>query len=206
MNKAGDRVDRKPRVVSNRNGYRRYHIVLPDGSDYLLHRVIWAWMTGEWSKDGYYIDHIDLNEGMNNRWDNLRMASRAENGQNYNKRQDNTTGVTGVSYNKRQDQWKHDTQFNNVRYLSMHKEFDDAVAHRKLLFRYLGFAETHGTTKEERDLMEQGIEEKWEDCSGVYRKMDTKQWMTIVSKRGCEYAALFDTKEEAEAARYTLGE
>ena len=56
------------------------------GRRYLLHRVIWLWMTAQWPSEE--LDHIN---GLrwDNRWCNLRQVSHAQNCSNlypYNKR------------------------------------------------------------------------------------------------------------------------
>jgi hypothetical protein len=58
------------------NGYRRMEFKC---QPYFVHRVIWLWMTGEWPK--HDVDHRDLNRA-NNKWKNLREATRAQNAWN----------------------------------------------------------------------------------------------------------------------------
>ena len=133
------------RKTYNRDYYRK-EVKMPDGKNYLAHRVIWAWMTGEWPED--MIDHVDQ-DSLNNRWENLRQATNAINQQNSTRRKDNTSGVVGVSYFERQNIWIHDTQFNGIRYKSYHDTFEEAVAERERLIRKLGFSENHGRVKRE---------------------------------------------------------
>jgi hypothetical protein len=59
------------------------------------HRVAVFWMTGEWPPHG--VDHRDLN-GLNNRWLNLRPATKAQNGANTGAPRTNTSGFKGVSF------------------------------------------------------------------------------------------------------------
>lgn len=72
------------------NGYLKISLC---GRQYKGHRLAFLYMTGTMPE---VIDHIDGNPS-NNRWDNLREASVAENQYNAKVRKDNVTGVKGVS-------------------------------------------------------------------------------------------------------------
>ena len=68
---------------------------------YLVHRIVWKWMTGE--DPPSLIDHIN-HDPHDNRWENLRLATPSENSQNargsgkYKKGvYKNTCGVTFVA-------------------------------------------------------------------------------------------------------------
>lgn len=61
--------------------------------DYMAHKLIWLLATGEWPTE---LDHRDLNPS-NNRLDNLRISTRAQNSAHRRRRVDNTSGFTGVS-------------------------------------------------------------------------------------------------------------
>lgn len=59
-------------------------------------------MTGSWP-DGE-IDHRD-NDQSNNRWNNLREATRHQNNRNKPKTRANTSGYKGVSFHKTSGLW-----------------------------------------------------------------------------------------------------
>lgn len=63
-----------------------------------VHRIIWQLVHGK-ILDGFIIDHIDGN-ALNNRIENLRMISQAENSRNTRKRTDRGSGVVGVYFYK----------------------------------------------------------------------------------------------------------
>ncbi|MBA1194507.1 HNH endonuclease [Pseudomonas entomophila] len=71
-----------------------------DGRLYLGYRLAWLWMTGKWSE--LEIDHIDGDQ-TNDRFSNLREASRQKNQQNIRKPQSNkrSSSLLGVYANKR---------------------------------------------------------------------------------------------------------
>lgn len=60
----------------DKTGYRR---VVVDGSQYLAHRLIWLYVTGDWPTD--CIDHIN-GTPEDNRFTNLRDVSHSINNQN----------------------------------------------------------------------------------------------------------------------------
>lgn len=76
--------------VSTSDGYR---YVCFDGRDYLAHRIIWLWVTGEWP--ACQIDHYDRIRS-NNKWTNLREATNSKNMRNTGPQSNNSTGVRGV--------------------------------------------------------------------------------------------------------------
>lgn len=73
-----------------------------DGRLYKAHRLAWFYMTGIWPKGD--IDHQDGNP-LNNRFNNLREATRSENLRNADIRRNNTSGYKGVCWNKRRGKW-----------------------------------------------------------------------------------------------------
>lgn len=62
-------------------------------SIFLAHRIIWKMMTGE--DPVFDVDHKDRN-GVNNVWDNLRLATSVQNRANSKRQNNNTSGFKGV--------------------------------------------------------------------------------------------------------------
>lgn len=73
-------------------------LVRVDGQSFFASRVIYKWMTGQ--DPLALVDHKDRDQS-NNRWKNLRPATRAQNQQNRKRLSHNTTGFKGVSYLRR---------------------------------------------------------------------------------------------------------
>lgn len=63
-----------------------------DGKKHLVHRVIWYLKHGSVPD---FLDHIDGNP-LNNRIENLRPATKAQNAMNRRIRSDNSTGFKGI--------------------------------------------------------------------------------------------------------------
>lgn len=75
-------------------GKSRYISIEIDGRMYAVHRLAWLYMTGRWPIAD--IDHINLNRH-DNRFCNLREATRSQNLANRKALAANTTGFKGVS-------------------------------------------------------------------------------------------------------------
>ncbi len=86
-------------TTSNGNGYARMGV---RGRRYYVHRLAWLYMTGEWPADE--IDHINRDRS-DNRFDNLRAASKTQNMGNTPLSLRNTSGVRGVYWAARQKKW-----------------------------------------------------------------------------------------------------
>ena len=78
---------------------------------YKAHRLIWIYHNGD-IEDGLFIDHIDRNP-LNNRIENLRLATPSQNKSNVTKRKDNKSGYKGVCWNKRGKKWEAKITHNN---------------------------------------------------------------------------------------------
>lgn len=112
------------------------------GRQYMLHRIIWLYMTGE-SPCGE-IDHINHNP-LDNKFSNLRLVSRAVNNRNAKKRVDNTTGVTGVY--KDRNRWGVYIGAGGAGksvYIGSYKDFEEAVSARLTAQDHYGYGDTHG--------------------------------------------------------------
>lgn len=78
-----------------------YLVIRVEQRDYLAHRLAWLYMMGEWPP--YDVDHINMDK-LDNRWVNLRAATRSQNKANVGLKSTNTTGYKGV-YKDRYNRW-----------------------------------------------------------------------------------------------------
>lgn len=101
-----------------------YLVVGIDYKEYLGHRLAWLWMTDEWP--AIDVDHRDTNKA-NLKWDNLRLATAAQNLQNQKKRVDNSSGYKGVYWNKTAKKWQaYITAFGKYKYLGLFETPEEA--------------------------------------------------------------------------------
>lgn len=96
---------------------------------YVAHRLIWAYVHGVWPKND--IDHINGNRA-DNRIENLREATRAENLQNRTVRnKNNTSGYPGVYWCKNKQKWCVEIKINRKKIsLGNYDSKEDAVCAR----------------------------------------------------------------------------
>lgn len=100
------KVDRFPRKTAGqkagsvaKHGY--VHVCI-DRKVYLAHRLIWLMQTG---KQPDHIDHINGNRS-DNRFENLRSCSQADNNKNQGLMCSNTSGSKGVSWYSPYKKWR----------------------------------------------------------------------------------------------------
>ena len=84
----------------HRNGYRYVTLY---GIRYKEHRLIWFIKTGRWPKKD--VDHIN-GKRADNRWSNLRSATRSQNCANARLKKLNTSGFKGISWDRRRKKWR----------------------------------------------------------------------------------------------------
>lgn len=87
-------------TANSSDGYRSGSVL---SKPYLAHRIIWAIVHDEWPPE--QIDHINGNR-MDNRIENLRAVSHAENAKNQRPTRNNAAGVMGVQWAKREKAWR----------------------------------------------------------------------------------------------------
>ena len=113
-----------------------------NGKHYMLHRLIYLYMTGNLPKN--QIDHINHNRS-DNRWCNLRVVSHRGNGINQTRSKRNTSGIVGVSWNKLECKWKtFISDKSELIYLGSYTSLFEAACVRKAAEIKYGYHENHG--------------------------------------------------------------
>ena len=91
-------IDHASVQAGDRAGYlhkgTNYRRIMINGFAYLEHRLAFFYMIESWPVAE--LDHINGESG-DNRWINLREATRQQNNRNVRRRKDNVTGFKGVS-------------------------------------------------------------------------------------------------------------
>lgn len=91
----------------SRHGYLQVSI---DKKLYHGHRIIWRMVKGE-IPVGMCIDHID-NDKLNNKLENLRLATMSNNNCNRSMSSNNTSGLKGASYERRSGKFQSHIKIN----------------------------------------------------------------------------------------------
>ena len=97
--------------IDKRNPNSKYYVITINGKLYMLHRLAYFYITGvdPAEKD---IDHKNGNS-LDNRFNNLRLATDSQNTRNQKKRKTNTSGFKGVCWYKQTKKWIARIQVNN---------------------------------------------------------------------------------------------
>lgn len=134
-NNIGDRVGWQGDL-----NFGKYWLMSIRGKRYRAHRIIWIFHHG-YIPNGYEIDHIDGNR-INNRIDNLRLVTRAQNGKN---KINYTDKHFGVRYDARYKKWRAQIKENgNVRHIGTFNTENEAIKARKEAEKKYGFHAGHG--------------------------------------------------------------
>lgn len=123
----------------NKDGYLATRV---RGNYVPMHRLAWFYITGSWPKE--QMDHIN-HDRTDNRWVNLREATRSENHRNESLSKNNTSGFTGVYWNKQNDKWAAKVKVCGATInLGIFTKIEDAVEARKAANIKYGFHPNHG--------------------------------------------------------------
>lgn len=119
-------------------GYRNGHVL---GVPLLAHRVIWVIVNGEWPDQ---IDHID-GDRSNNKVENLRSVTPAENAKNRCLHPHNKSGYSGVCWISPRGVWEASIVSQGSRhFLGYFESKADAIQARQRAERKLGFHKNNG--------------------------------------------------------------
>jgi len=113
-----------------------------------LHRVILQRILDRPLQRGEFVDHRDGN-GLNNRRENIRLASNTENTRNQRKSSVNTSGHKGVHWHKGANKWVAKISVNGkLIYLGCFVDIEDAAAaYRQAADKHHGDFANYGDEK-----------------------------------------------------------
>jgi hypothetical protein len=81
-----------------------YYVIRFGRIAYALHRLVWIYHNGD-IPDGMLVDHVDGNK-VNNRIENLRLATKSQNNHNSKIHSNNTSGIKGIFRDKSRNKWR----------------------------------------------------------------------------------------------------
>lgn len=130
-----------PGAIAGTNSHG-YIAVTVNQRFYRAHRIVWLLMTGEWPPKTMDLDHIN-GDRSDNRWCNLRLATRSQNNWNKPVQANNPHGVSGVyqrTYRTGNTKWHARVYVDRKPILLGHFDtMEEAVAARKAAeIKYFG--------------------------------------------------------------------
>lgn len=128
-------------VVTLSKHCKQYVRVGVFGKYFPAHRLAFFYMLGQWPTED--IDHINQ-DSLDNRWENLRECSHAENGRNQKKYQNNTSGRTGIRQ-RESGKWRARIFIKGKHInLGTFSSYELAADARKIAERTYDFHQNHG--------------------------------------------------------------
>lgn len=113
-------------------GYGYFRIVLKIGTKthYIpSHRLAWFYVTGHWPTTD--VDHKNM-VVTDNRFANLRLATRSQNNANSKPPRDNKSGKKGVCFDSTREKWKAEIKHNGIKYhIGRFDSFEEACDARR---------------------------------------------------------------------------
>jgi hypothetical protein len=101
-----------------------YRIINVEGRLYRSARLAHFFVVGAWPEG--QIDHRNMDKG-DDKWENLRLATHAQNNQNKRINSNNSSGSKGVTWNKAAGKWQAQITFEGkARYLGLKDDKRDA--------------------------------------------------------------------------------
>jgi len=102
-----------------------------DRTFYTMHRIIMERLLGEAIPEGLVIDHKNRNK-LDNRRENLRLATYSQNNINSKIPENNTSGHKGIGFHKKRNQWR--ARIGKC-HLGWFETIEEAIEARKLAER-----------------------------------------------------------------------
>lgn len=102
-----------------------YTTISVEGERFFASRLAWLYMTGKWPDNE--VDHIN-GRPADDRWSNLREATRSQQVMNTSLRIDNKSGSRGVIWSKSKNKWR---AFVNLKGRQFHCGYFDTIKEAK---------------------------------------------------------------------------
>lgn len=142
------RIDRGKKKAGQLAGnhFSYGHLAIKTGGhSYLVHRLIWLYVYGEWPNGE--LDHEDQDPS-NNRIGNLRDVTPVQNSKNKRIYTNNSSGASGVTWDNKRERWRvRCFHKGKTIHLGFYKSRKKAIRVRKAAESEHGYHANHGKVK-----------------------------------------------------------